>query len=237
VTQDGEAVDGVARYIITVKDNGIGMSKMFQEHAFGAFERERTAAESGVQGTGLGLAIVKRLVDMLSGTVTFQSEVDRGTEFTIVLPLHILVGDASENSADRGHTKLDFSGMRLLLAEDNDLNREIAHVLLEEDGFQVEDAENGVVAVDKVRRSKPGYYDVVLMDIEMPILNGYDATRKIRNLKNPLLAHIPIVAMTANAFAEDRQRALEVGMNEHIGKPVDVESLKYVLSEILEEED
>jgi CheY-like chemotaxis protein len=94
-----------------------------------------------------------------------------------------------------------------------------------------------VVAVDKVRRSKPGYYDVVLMDIEMPILNGYDATRKIRNLKNPLLAHIPIVAMTANAFAEDRQRALEVGMNEHIGKPVDVESLKYVLSEILEEED
>jgi signal transduction histidine kinase/ActR/RegA family two-component response regulator len=237
ITQDGEAVDGVAKYIIYVKDNGIGMSPAFQEHAFGAFERERSATESGTQGTGLGLAIVKRLVEMMDGTITFKSEVGFGTEFTIVLPFRIIWGDTADSRTKKKHSETDFTGMRVLLAEDNDLNREIAHVILEEDGFLVEDAENGVVAVDKVRRSKPGYYDVVLMDVQMPILNGYDATRKIRNLKNPALAHVPIVAMTANAFAEDRQRALAAGMNEHIGKPIDVQALKHVLSDLLEEDE
>jgi CheY-like chemotaxis protein len=235
ITQDGEAVDGVANYTFVVKDNGIGMSESFQEHAFGAFERERSATESSTQGTGLGLAIVKRLVEMMDGTIAFKSEVGFGTEFTIVLPFTVMQEEAKTPADKKNASELDFTGMRVLLAEDNELNREIAHVILEEDGFLVEDAENGVVAVDKVRRSKAGYYDVVLMDIQMPILNGYDAARKIRNLKNPALAHVPIIAMTANAFSEDRERALEVGMNEHIGKPIDVQCLKQVLTEILEE--
>jgi signal transduction histidine kinase/ActR/RegA family two-component response regulator len=236
ISQESKVLDGVARYCFYVRDSGIGMSRSFREYAADAFEREHAAAEEEqAQGTGLGLAIVKRLVDMMDGTIQCQSEMGFGTEFAITIPFQVLSADAVEPGSDRGRSGRDFTGTRVLLAEDNDLNREIAHVILEEDGFLVEDAENGVEAVDKVRRSKPGYYDVILMDIQMPILSGYDAARKIRNLKNPLLSSIPIVAMTANAFAEDRQRALESGMNEHIGKPIDIQALKQVLGTILEE--
>ncbi len=233
VKQLEEAKDGTAPYEITVEDNGIGMSEEFQKRVFDRFERERTSTVSGIQGSGLGLAIVKRVVDMMGGTIEVASTLGKGTTFTINFRLQVLDQEKVEKPQTDTREEILFEGRRILLVEDNELNREIAREILKEEGFEVEEAEDGTVAVEKVSHSEPGYYDLVLMDIQMPVMDGYTATREIRNLKDPRLSQIPIIAMTANAFDEDRKQALKMGMNGHLSKPIDVDSLLKVLRTVL----
>lgn len=217
---------GYANYEIHVKDTGIGMTEEFRKHAFEAFERERTSTVSQVNGTGLGLAITKRIVDMVGGTIQVKSQLGCGTEFVIHLSAPIVEDPYRlEKPTEDEREQYNFKGKRILLVEDNNLNREIAYEILDEEGFIVEEAIDGTVAVDKVRNSEPGYYDLILMDIQMPYMNGYQATSLIRSLDNPDLAQIPIVAMTANAFDEDKQKALKCGMDDHIAKPFTVQKL------------
>ena len=222
---------GSALYEFRIKDNGIGMSQEFVQKIFSPFERERTSTVSRTQGTGLGMAITKNIVDMMGGTVEVQTEQGKGTEFTVRLPLRI-------QSAHRRVEKIpelegpalpaarpDFRDRRILLVEDNELNSEIAAEILSQYGFQVDTAKNGAEAVEKVQHSKPGDYDLVLMDVQMPVMNGYEATKRIRSLGDPALAKITILAMTANAFEEDKRKALECGMDGFLSKPIAVEEL------------
>ena len=222
---------GSALYEFRIKDNGIGMSQEFVQKIFSPFERERTSTVSRTQGTGLGMAITKNIVDMMGGTVEVQTEQGKGTEFTVRLPLRI-------QSARRRVEKIpelegpalpaaraDFRDRRILLVEDNELNSEIAAEILSQYGFQVDTAKNGAEAVEKVQHSKPGDYDLVLMDVQMPVMNGYEATKRIRSLSDPALAKITILAMTANAFEEDKRKALECGMDGFLSKPIVVEEL------------
>ena len=221
-------------YELRVKDTGMGMSPEFAAKVFEAYERERTA--SNIQGTGLGMAITKSIVDLMGGDISVETEKGKGTEFIIHVDFPIVQDDdAAEKSENNGDdaAEIDFSDFKLLLVEDNEINREIAVILLEEVGFALDTAENGQIAVDKIKASKPGDYQAVLMDIQMPVMNGYDAARAIRKLKNPDLANIPIIAMTANAFSEDVQAAKDAGMNSHIAKPIDVPKMIETLSEIL----
>lgn len=218
----------------SVSDNGIGMSEEFQKHIFDSFSRERSSTVSGVEGTGLGMGIVKKLLDLMHGTIDIQSKLCEGTTFTIKIPLRIATEeDAQPKRADDQIYKESFRGKRILLAEDNDLNAEIATELLSEEGLTIERAENGVICVEMLEKAAPDYYDLILMDIQMPVMDGYDATRKIRKLDETLKADIPIIAMTANAFAEDREKALAVGMNDHIAKPIDMNTLLPVLQRYL----
>lgn len=216
--QTGRTEDGFAEIEISVKDSGIGMSEEYQHHLFEAFTRERNATVSGIQGTGLGLAISKQLTDMMNGTLTCNSKLGVGTEFVLKIKLPI-AGYETNNNVELTDMSV-FSGKRILLVEDNELNREIAVDMLQELGFLVEEAKDGAEAVEKIRQAKPQYYDIVLMDIQMPYMDGYQATRSIRTLENKEQANIPIIAMTANAFDEDRQKALEAGMNAHLSKPI-----------------
>lgn len=216
--QTGRTEDGFAQIEISVKDSGIGMSEEYQHHLFEAFTRERNATVSGIQGTGLGLAISKQLTDMMNGTLTCNSKLGVGTEFLLKIKLQIVGYETNDNSELSDISV--FSGKRILLVEDNELNREIAVDMLHELGFFIEEAKDGAEAVEKIRQAKPQYYDIVLMDIQMPYMDGYQATRSIRTLKNQEQANIPIIAMTANAFDEDRQKALEAGMNAHLSKPI-----------------
>lgn len=218
-------------YEIRVRDTGIGMSREFAERLFVPFERERTSTVSRIQGTGLGLAITKSIVDMMGGSITVQTEKGKGTEFAVKVDLPL----AEPEKEIRSLTDDDFSfeGMRALVAEDNIINMEIAQALLSQAGFLVETAENGEIAVEMTKASEPGYYDVILMDVQMPVMDGYAATRAIRGLPDPGLAGIPIVAMTANAFKEDIKKAGEVGMNGHIAKPVDIPAMKATLRKVL----
>ncbi len=219
-------------YVFSVKDTGIGMSPEFQKHAFDEFERERTSTESGIKGSGLGLPIARKLVKLMNGDITFSSQPGSGSEFIVKLKLQKT--DHLETDDDlKKDMKIDFSGKRVLVAEDNDLNREIACVILTEMGLDVETAVNGVEAVNKISHSTPGYFNLVLMDIQMPKMDGYHATSEIRRLVDTRLSSIPIVAMTANALDEDRIEAFENGMNEHIAKPIDLEKLKRVLVKFL----
>ena len=232
VTQTGREND-YATYRCTVKDNGIGMSPEFCRKVFEAFERENSSSTNGIEGSGLGLAITKRLVDEMGGTITCRSEQGKGSEFTFILTVRVgteadlpqdVITDAEGRVLD--DQALNLSGKRVLLVEDNELNREISRELLANEGILVEEAEDGEMAVQKVRAAKPGYYDMVLMDIQMPKMDGYEATRQIRALSDPALAQIPIVAVTANAFEEDRREAKEAGMNGHIAKPISVKQLR-----------
>ena len=222
---------GSALYEFRIKDNGIGMSQEFVQKIFSPFERERTSTVSRTQGTGLGMAITKNIVDMMGGTVEVQTEQGKGTEFTVRLPLRI-------QSAHRRVEKIpelegpalpaaraDFRDRHILLVEDNELNSEIAAEILSQYGFQVDTAKNGAEAVEKVQHSKPGDYDLVLMDVQMPVMNGYEATKRIRSLGDPALAKITILAMTANAFEEDKRKALECGMDGFLSKPIVIEEL------------
>ncbi len=234
VTQVGKAENGYATYRISVKDTGIGMSKEFVQKVFEAFERERTSTVDKIQGTGLGLAIVKALVEQMGGTITCESELGVGTEFIITLSFRI--GEEKDLMQEFIHvdTEKDFTGKHILLVEDNELNREIAHDILTEYGFVVDTAEDGIIAVDKVAQSEAGYYDLILMDIQMPNMDGYEASKRIRALEHPELANIPIIAMTANAFEEDRRNAIEAGMNAHVGKPIDLEKLFSTVAAFIE---
>lgn len=226
--------DGYVKIELKIKDNGIGMSKDFLAHAFEAFERERTSTESGIQGTGLGLAIVKKNCDMLGATVSIESELGKGTEFTIIYNLK--VADPShipEKMESHDVSEINLEGKKVLLVEDNDINRKLADFILKKVGILVDYAENGAIAVRKVMHSNPGDYDLVLMDIQMPVMDGYRATHEIRNLDNPKLANIPIIAMTANAFEVDRKKAMSHGMDGHIAKPLNVPKLLECIQKVL----
>ncbi len=218
--------DGWCNMEISVTDDGIGMSEEFQQHIFDYFSRERNSTVSGIEGSGLGMGIVKNLVDLMDGTIVIKSRLGEGSTFIVTIPCRIASREechpkqASEHSIDK-----DLSGKRLLLVEDNDLNAEIAIELLKGEELIVDRAENGVICLDMIEKEKPGYYKLVLMDVQMPVMDGLDATLKIRRLENSLKAEIPIVAMTANAFAEDRQKALSVGMNDFVAKPIDMNIL------------
>ena len=233
-------VEDRAIYEIRVKDTGIGMDKAFIKHIFEPFERERTSTVSKIQGTGLGMAITKNIVDMMGGTIKVESQKGVGTEFIIRLELRLQAeaGAANEEGAKQhSHAEgvAEFAGKRLLLAEDNELNREIACMLLSKYGFVIDTAENGQEAVDLVAASAPDYYDLVLMDIQMPVMDGHEATRRIRNLEDKELAKVPVVAMTANAFDEDRKAAKECGMNGFISKPINMQEVVQALRMCLQD--
>ena len=233
-------VEDRAIYEIRVKDTGIGMDKEFIKHIFEPFERERTSTVSKIQGTGLGMAITKNIVDMMGGTIEVESQKGVGTEFIIRLELRLQAeaGAANEEGAKQhSHAEgvAEFAGKRLLLAEDNELNREIACMLLSKYGFVIDTAENGQEAVDLVAASAPDYYDLVLMDIQMPVMDGHEATRRIRNLEDKELAKVPVVAMTANAFDEDRKAAKECGMNGFISKPINMQEVVQALRMCLQD--
>ena len=233
-------VEDRAIYEIRVKDTGIGMDKEFIKHIFEPFERERTSTVSKIQGTGLGMAITKNIVDMMGGTIEVESQKGVGTEFIIRLELRLQAEARVANedgTKQHGHAEgvAEFAGKRLLLAEDNELNREIACMLLSKYGFVIDTAENGQEAVDLVAASAPDYYDLVLMDIQMPVMDGHEATRRIRNLEDKELAKVPVVAMTANAFDEDRKAAKECGMNGFISKPINMQELVQALRMCLQD--
>lgn len=227
-----------ARYRFVISDTGIGMTEEFLDHVFDSFERDKNEALAGIQGTGLGMSITKRLVDIMHGNIEVESTLGEGSTFTVDLEFKKYEGDfealvTAEAEQEQEATEITLDGKRILLVDDNELNREIASEILAETGAVIEEAEDGVEAFDKVRNSEPGYYDIVLMDVQMPRMNGYESTKAIRALENEELANIPIIAMTANAFDEDREDALEAGMNEHIAKPIDVVKLFDCLRKIL----
>ncbi len=235
IRQRKSILAGYSRYEVRIKDTGIGMSPEFVDRIFEPFERERSTTESGIEGTGLGMSVAKSILDMIGGTIRIKSEVGRGTEFVLVFDLKLRVGrrnhvtnDSEEEERDGlvapFHNRFEDGGT-ILLVEDNQLNREIAREILEEAGFAVTEVEDGDLAVEAVMASKPGDIDLILMDIQMPTMNGYEATKEIRKLKDEELSTIPIVAMTANAFEEDKQRAKECGMNGFITKPVVIDKL------------
>ena len=233
-------VEDRAIYEIRVKDTGIGMDKEFIKHIFEPFERERTSTVSKIQGTGLGMAITKNIVDMMGGTIEVESQKGVGTEFIIRLELRLQAEARVANedgTKQHGHAEggTEFAGKRLLLAEDNELNREIACMLLSKYGFVIDTAENGQEAVDLVAASAPDYYDLVLMDIQMPVMDGHEATRRIRSLEDKELAKVPVVAMTANAFDEDRKAAKECGMNGFISKPINMQEVVQALRMCLQD--
>ena len=221
-------------YRIIVEDNGIGMSKEYLPHIFEEFSREHTSTESKVTGTGLGLPIVKSLIDMMGGTIEVESQLGCGTKMTVVLPFEIASEKQILEEKQKEKEKISDSilGKRVLLAEDNELNAEIAMTVLKENGLKAERAANGKQCMEMLKKMPEDYYDMILMDIQMPEMDGYEATKLIRNLDDAR-ADIPIVAMTANAFEEDRQKALESGMNAHVSKPVDMNMLFKVMTQIL----
>ena len=233
ITQKKNSKKGYGTYEFRIKDNGIGISEEFLKEIFEPFARERNTTVSGIQGTGLGMAITKNIVDMMGGTIGVESEVGKGTEFIVTLELR-LQEDQTKIEEKKEEEKVDFSGKRILLVEDNMMNREIATEYLTDFGFKIENAENGKEACDILENSEPGYFDIVLMDIQMPVMGGYEATRTIRNFKNKQIANIPILAMTANAFEEDKKAAKEAGMNGHLAKPIDIQILIETLKEILD---
>ena len=226
--------EGYIKIQTIVEDTGIGMSEEFLPHLFDSFTRERDTTTAKVAGTGLGMAIVKSLVDLMGGTIEVESKLGKGTKFTITVPHKIAPAEYYEKKTLTESIKADgFSGKRILMAEDKELNAEIAIAILEEMGFLVDHAEDGIVCVDKLEKASAGTYDLILMDVQMPNMDGYKATKVIRSLSDKKKAEIPIIAMTANAFAEDKKKALEMGMNGHIAKPIDVDKMEIVLLSIL----
>ena len=228
-------------YEFYIKDNGIGMSQEFVEHIFETFEREKNSTISGIQGTGLGMAITKNIVDLMNGSIKVRSEKGKGSEFIVSFAFRLCL-DAKELKKNRNlpseeqmleQEDLRSQPKRILLAEDVEMNQEIAVAILEDAGFMVDVAGNGKIAVEILKKAEPEYYQAVLMDVQMPVMNGYEATKEIRSLKNRRLASIPIIAMTANAFEEDRQEAMHYGMNGHIAKPIDVQNLFETLESVL----
>ena len=214
------------------RDTGIGMTEEFQKHIFEPFAQEYTGSRTKFAGTGLGMAIARKLVEKMGGTITFESEKGVGTTFVIRVPFKI-DPDADKREEQKEVSEKSIKGLHILLAEDNELNMEIAEFMLQNEGADVIKAWNGQEAVELFRKSEPGEFDVILMDIMMPVMNGYEATKMIRSLDREDAKEVPIIAMTANAFTEDRIRAKEAGMDEHVAKPVDVESLIKVIHKLV----
>ena len=226
--------EDICFFIISVKDNGMGMRPEFAEKVFDSFERERSDTVNKIQGTGLGMSITKKLVDLMGGDIRVVTELGKGTEFIIDISfpvaseeeIHVLTEEEAVGNS------FDFSGKRLLLVEDNPINTEIAKTLLEHEGFIIETAEDGKEALDTVSAADPGYFDAVLMDIQMPVMNGYEAAAAIRKLAVPQ-CDIPVIAMTANTFGDDIKKAYEAGMNAHIAKPIEIDEMLGTLAETL----
>lgn len=233
LTQKPDAPAGCGCYVFTVKDTGIGMSPEFLRRVFAPFERERNSTTSGIQGTGLGMAITKNIIEMMNGDIQVDSAQGQGTTVTITLTFRLSQEHQEAPSTHSAGTPSQCGDGRILLVEDNELNKEIAESILQDAGFVTEHAENGQVAVDMFTSHPAGYYKLILMDIQMPVMNGYEATQAIRALPQGDLASIPILAMTANAFEEDRRQALHCGMNGHIAKPIDVNELLRTLDKCL----
>lgn len=223
-------IPGHGRYEFCIKDNGMGMSEEFLKTIFEPFTRAQSSTVSKIQGSGLGMSITKQLINIMGGSIDIKSKEGVGTEATVVFDF-VLADKPAET--ENKEFVFDFTGKKILLVEDNEMNREIATDILEDEGFIVDIAEDGNIAVEKVKNSKPGDYDLVLMDVQMPIMDGYEATRQIRAIEDIQLSNIKIIAMTANAFEEDKAVAIEAGMNAHISKPIDVRILKSVLAEYL----
>ncbi len=247
VTEQPCRRDGYATVMFCVKDNGIGMSPEFREHVFDSFAREHTVTENGIGGTGLGMAIAKNIVDMMGGTIRVESEVGKGTEITVVLECKISEEAAklepafehgklpeNENQKNQNEDQKNYAGKKILLVEDNELNREIATELMQEIGLDVDTAEDGMDAVNIMSSAEGRKYDLIFMDIQMPKMDGYTATREIRTLTDQKCANIPIIAMTANAFEEDRKKAVKAGMNGHIAKPISIDVILENLDRIFE---
>lgn len=231
--QLGMAKKDIVRLCYTITDNGIGMSEEFQKHIYDHFARERDATLSGIQGTGLGMAVCKSLVELMGGSIDFSSKQCEGTTFKIILPFKLqhdekytdpVTGEVtSRHEEKREITPIVFNHERILLAEDNEINREIVRAILEEEGLIVEEAENGAEAVELLKEKGKDYYDIILMDIQMPVLNGYEATKAIRMMYPD--KHIPIIAVTANAFVEDKMASMEACMDGHISKPINIREM------------
>ena len=212
--------------IISITDNGIGMSEEFQKRVFETFERERNTTSSHIEGSGIGMGITKKLVELMDGTIEVKSKQGKGSTFTVTIPCRkASEGDSLVKKNSNLRNKNCLNGVRILLVEDNEINTEIATELLTEEGCIVETANDGVACIDMIEKADADYYKMILMDIQMPVMNGYDATLAIRKMKDTKKARIPIIAMTANAFAEDAQKGLSVGMNAHVAKPVDMNIL------------
>lgn len=227
--------DKKARYVFVCEDTGIGMASEYLPHIFDEFSREHTATENKVSGTGLGLSIVKSFVELMNGRIHVESEPGKGTKFTVEIPLELA---SEEDICKKELPEQTFMtdkniGKRILLAEDNDLNAEIAIELLAEQKIIADRAMDGADCLDKLEKAASGYYDMILMDIQMPVMDGYDATARIRRMKDEEKASIPIIAMTANAFAEDRQKAISTGMNDHVAKPIDMKVLLPVMAKYI----
>lgn len=229
--------EGYAYYDFIIADTGIGMSSEFLDHIFEQFAREKSSTVSRTQGTGLGMAITKTLVDLMDGDIKVESELGKGSVFTVTFEFKLTTKDMVCGNATEqvDHAGKNLSGLHVLLVEDNELNMEIAVAILESAGFEIEVARDGSEALDKVKSQPAGYYELILMDIQMPMMNGYEATRAIRALDDPQKARIPIIAMTANAFEEDKKNAYEAGMNAHIAKPIDVKILMQTIDEVMSE--
>lgn len=223
--------DGYGLYLLVVEDTGIGMSSEFIEHIYDEFTRESSSTVSRIQGTGLGMTIVKKLTDLMGGSIQIESQKGQGSKITVALPMKWCNTFKVDAAEQKKITTIPLKGMKVLLVEDNEMNREIAEELLTEAGLIVDTANDGDVAVDKIRKAQPYEYELVLMDVQMPRMNGYEATQEIRKLKDPRKSRIPIIAMTANAFEEDRKNALDAGMNGHLAKPIDVQKLIQTLME------
>ena len=233
-TEKPSSEEGYTNIEFRVKDNGIGMNEEFKGKIFEAFTREKSSTVSGIQGTGLGMAITKNIVDMMGGTIKVISEEGKGSEFIVDIPCRI--SDAPKDKEEAPEVKVDLTGKRILLAEDNEMNQMIATAILEGVGCIVEVAGDGTYAVEKIKDQPAGYYDVILMDIQMPNMDGYQASKEIRALDDPVKANIPIIALTANAFEEDRKVAIEAGMNGHLAKPYDIERMMEMLQSTLTEQ-
>ena len=223
---------GMTTLEFVCKDTGIGMTEAFQKRIFEPFAQEHSGSRTKFAGTGLGMAISRKLVEEMGGTITFESEKGVGTTFVIRIPFKIDL-DADKREEQKDVSEKSIKGLHILLAEDNELNMEIAEFVLQNEGAEVTKAWDGQEAVELFRNSEPGEFDVILMDIMMPVMNGYEATKMIRSLDREDAKKIPIIAMTANAFTEDRIRAKEAGMDEHVAKPVDVELLLKVIHKLV----
>lgn len=209
------------------------MSEEFQAHVFDSFSRERTSTQSGMNGTGLGMAITRNIVDMMGGTISLTSKEGKGTEFVVTLNFKILEkATVYEPISQQTERENRYSCKKVLLVEDNELSREIATALLEEIGISVDSVEDGTDAVERMNEVEDDRYDLIFMDIQMPKMDGYMTTREIRTLKNNRKANIPIVAMTANAFEEDKKMAFKAGMNAHIAKPIDIKTILAVFDQV-----
>lgn len=228
------SLEDYAIFQFVVEDNGIGIDEHFLSHIYEPFERQKNTTLSKVQGTGLGLTITKNLVEMMGGTIQISSSLGKGSRFLVTLSLSIQ-HKQEPPQPDSDYSSFTYSPpKRILLVEDNQLNLEIEVELLQDAGFLLDTAEDGSIAVDKVKQAVPGYYDVILMDIQMPVMDGYQATRIIRSLSNPAQSKIPIIALSANVFDEDRKKSMESGMNLHLAKPIDLLKLLKAIHQMIQ---